>query len=206
MPDYRINLLPDKVYHIFSRAIGNDKLFLHEENYKFFLQKFKLHISPIADTFAYTLLSNHFHFLIRIKSLEEIKNYFRKVKRNKPFHIDIVSEFIMERFGNLLNSYTKSFNKRNKRKGGLFIDTMRRVEIADDAQLGVIIFYIHKNAVHHQYCKKIAGWQWSSYNSILSNAPTMLLRDEIIDWFGGTVPFIKFHEQPIYLKDDSIED
>jgi putative transposase len=206
MPDYHIPLFPDKTYHIFSRAIGREKLFLSEENYKFFLQKYKLHISPAADTFAYTLLPNHFHFLIRIKSLEEIKNYFPKIKGNKPFHIDIVSEFIMERFGNLLNSYTKSFNKRNKRKGGLFIDTMRRVEIADDAQLGAIIFYIHKNAVHHQYSKTIAEWQWSSYNSMLSKAPTMLLRDEVIDWFGGIEQFIKFHEQPIYLKDDSIED
>jgi putative transposase len=83
---------------------------------------------------------------------------------------------------------------------------MRRVEIADDAQLGAIIFYIHKNAVHHQYSKTIAEWQWSSYNSMLSKAPTMLLRDEVIDWFGGIEQFIKFHEQPIYLKDDSIED
>jgi putative transposase len=113
---------------------------------------------------------------------------------------------MMERFGNLLNSYTKSFNKGNKRRGGLFIDTMRRVEITDDAQLGAIIFYIHKNAVHHHYSKTIAEWQWSSYNSILSKAPTTLLRDEVIEWFGAKEQFIKFHQQPIYLKVDSIED
>ena len=138
--------------------------------------------------------------------MEEIEIYFPKVKGKKHFHFDIVSEFIMERFGNLLNSYTKSFNKRNKRKGSLFIDTMRRVEIADDAQLGAIIFYIHKNAVHHQYSKTIAEWKWSSYNSILNKASTILLRDEVIDWFGALEQFIRFHEQPIYLKDDSIED
>lgn len=66
------------------------------------------------------------------------------MKSNKSFDIEKVSEFIMERFGNLLNSYTKSFNRRNNRKGTLFIDTMRRVEITDDAQLGAIIFYIQK--------------------------------------------------------------
>jgi len=83
---------------------------------------------------------------------------------------------------------------------------MRRVEIADDAQFGTIVFYIHKNAVHHQYIKAINEWQWSSYNSFLSNSPSMLMRDEVLDWFGGKDHFIKFHEQPIYLKDDSIED
>jgi len=200
MPDYHIPLLPDKVYHIFTRAIGDEKLFLDDENYKFFLQKYKLHILPIAETFAYNLLPNHFHFLIRIKSFEEIKRHFSDVKSNKSFDIEKVSEFIMERFGNLLNSYTKSFNRRNNRKGALFIDTMRRVEITDDAQLGAIIFYIHKNSVHHQYSKTITEWPWSSYNSLLSKSPTTLLREEIMEWFGGKDQFITFHKQPIYLK------
>jgi putative transposase len=55
MTDYHIPLLPDKIYHIFTRAIGDEKLFLDDENYKFFLQKYKLHILPIAETFAYNL-------------------------------------------------------------------------------------------------------------------------------------------------------
>ena len=122
------------------------------------------------------------------------------MKSNKSFDIEKVSEFIMERFGNLLNSYTKSFNRRNNRKGALFIDTMRRVEITDDAQLGAIIFYIHKNSVHHQYSKTITEWPWSSYNSLLSKSPTTLLREEIMEWFGGKDQFITFHKQPIYLK------
>jgi putative transposase len=69
MPDYFIPLLPDRTYHVFSRANGCDKLFLDENNYKFFLGRFKIHISPIADTFAYNLLPNHFHFLIRMNSV-----------------------------------------------------------------------------------------------------------------------------------------
>ena len=107
---------------------------------------------------------------------------------------------------NLLNSYTKSFNKRNKRRGGLFIDTMRRVEALDDSQFGTTIFYIHKNAVHHQYTTGIDEWAWSSYRSLLATSATMLLRDEVIEFFGGKEGFEKFHQQTIYLKDDSIED
>ncbi len=205
MPNYHIQLLPDKVYHIFSRAIGKEKLFLDEENYKFFLRKYKLHIAPIADTLAYNLLPNHFHFLIRVKAVDEIKSFFLEVKDKSNLDIEKLPEFIMERFGNLLNSYTKSFNKKNNRRGGLFIDRMRRVEILDDPQLGAIIFYIHKNAVHHQYVKTILDWPWSSYHSILSKAPTMLLRNEVIEWFGGIDQFIIFHQQPIYVKENSIE-
>ncbi len=32
----------------------------------------------------------------------------------------------MERFSNFLNSYTKSFNKANNRKGALFMDYLKR--------------------------------------------------------------------------------
>lgn len=204
MPDYNIPLLPDCTYHIFSRANGNEKLFLNEENYRFFLGRLKIHILSIADIFAYNLLPNHFHFLIRIKSLEEIKANFLLVKKNKSLDNEKVSEFVMERFGNLLNSYTKSFNRRNNRKGGLFMDNMRRVEILDDSHFASEIFYIHKNAVHHQYVTSIDEWRWSSYKSILSKLSTMLLRDEVIDFFGGRKGFIKFHRQPIQQKDNSI--
>ena len=136
----------------------------------------------------------------------EIKSHFLETKRNKYFDIENVPEFIMERFGNLLNSYTKSFNKRNKRKGGLFIDTMRRVEVLDDNQFGSTVFYVHKNAVHHHYTEAIDKWYWSSYNSLLSSSHTMLLRNEVMEFFGGKEGFKKFHEQIIYLKDSCIED
>jgi putative transposase len=206
MPDYHIPLLPDHTYHVLSRAIGKEKLFLEDANYKFFLEKYKLHISPIAETFAYKLLPNHFHFLIRIKSVEEIEKYFKLKKRKHEFTIESAPEFAMERFGNLLNSYTKSFNKQYNRKGGLFIDTMRRIEVTEDHQLGSVIFYIHKNAVHHRYVSKIEQWRWSSYHSFLSIAPTLLLRKEVLDFFGGREQFITFHQQPIYPKGDFLDE
>jgi REP element-mobilizing transposase RayT len=199
-------LLPDCTYHIFSRANGNERLFLKDENFIFFLNKFKLHILPIADIYAYNLLPNHFHFLIRIKSLNEIKSLFIKIKRNKPFDEELVPEFVMERFGNLLNSYTKSFNKYNQRRGGLFMDTMGRVQVVTDNDLASEIFYIHKNAVHHQYVSKIEDWRWSSYKSLVSVQPTLLLREEVLDFFGGKEPFIKFHRQAIYPKEKWLDD
>jgi len=29
----------------------------------------------------------------------------------------------------------------------------------------------------------------------------MLLRDEVLDWFGGIKGFIDYHSQPVYLKE-----
>ncbi len=106
----------------------------------------------------------------------------------------------MERFLNLFNSYTKAYNKTYNRKGALFINYLKRVELKDEAQFGATIFYIHKNTVHHQYCKKIHDWKWSSYLSLLSTLPTNLLRSNVIKWFGDEEAYIKYHQQPIDIK------
>lgn len=74
--------MPSGFYHIFSRANGNEKLFHSPENYRFFLEKYWQYIVPVADSFAYCLLPNHFHFLIQIRSAEELAKYY--VGKKKP--------------------------------------------------------------------------------------------------------------------------
>ena len=200
MPDYYMPLHPDNIYHVFNRAVGNEKLFRQERNYEFFLSKYLKHILPIADTYSYCLLPNHFHFLIRMKCLENIEAHYLKMKKDKKFSLEIVPDFLMERFSNLFNSYTKAYNKIYDRKGALFIDYLKRVELKDEAQFGATIFYIHKNPVHHQYRKKIDEWKWSSYPSLISASPTNLLRSDVINWFGDEEAFIRYHQQQIDIK------
>ena len=198
--NYYQPLLADTSYHIMSRAIGSEKLFLNDENYAFFLRRFDTYISPIADVYAYNLLPNHFHAIINIKPLDQLLPLYRAVKKSTTIYETWQPDFVMQQFSNLLNSYAKSFNIKNERKGSLFME-MCRIPILKDSQLSATIFYVHKNAVHHGYCKGIADWPWSSYHSILSKSPTKLKRKEVIEWFGNEEEFIKFHSQEIYLKD-----
>ncbi|MAX79395.1 MAG: hypothetical protein CL843_04365 [Crocinitomicaceae bacterium] len=46
-------LEPEGMYHIYNRANGHEQLFLHAENYRFFLEKYQHYISPIAQTRFY---------------------------------------------------------------------------------------------------------------------------------------------------------
>ena len=201
MPDYHIPLIPNKTYHVFSRAIGNERLFREPTNYQFFLSRFHKHVSPVADNLSYCLLPNHFHSMLRIKNELFIKEHFYEVKKKKLFTPELASDFIMERISNLMNSYTKAYNKMYKRRGSLFIDYCRRVEINNDAQFGATIFYIHKNPVHHGYCDAIEKWHWSSYHEFASGKPSSLCRQEVLEWFGGVKGFMAYHQQPIYLKE-----
>ncbi|KQR72301.1 hypothetical protein ASF92_03140 [Pedobacter sp. Leaf176] len=102
-----------------------------------------------------------------------------------------------------LNSYAKAFNKQNKRKGALFLDFTRRIEIKDESYFSKLINYIHQNPVHHQFCKLPEDWDYSSYNSIISiNKKSKLERNAVFDWFGGIEEFIAFHKKEKFSNFD----
>jgi putative transposase len=199
-------LLPDHTYHLFSRAVGNEPLFVVDDNYHFFLRKLKQHTDPVCRLYCYSLLPNHFHLLVKIRGEEEIIQHFETIKKQtyQPMQHHL-PDFIMERFGNLLNSYSKAFNKLYKRKGSLFMDYMRRSVVKEEADFTSYVWYIHKNAVHHHLARRVGAWKYDSYQSIISDAPTLLLRDELIEWFGNKNEFIKFHQQEVWSRRFELE-
>lgn len=200
--NYYVPFLPGEMYHVVSRATGNELLFKEQDNYRFFLRRFEKYISPVAEIYAYALLPNHFHFLIEIKPYEVLLQLCYSNKKLVPESKlqELLQTFVMQQFSNLLNSYSKAFNKKYNRKGSLFMDYLRRVQIADDEQFLATVFYIHKNPVHHGLCKNIQDWRWSSYNDILSDTATKIERQKITDVFEGREKFIAYHDQPIHLK------
>ena len=204
MADYHLPLFPGEYYHVLSRAVGSEKLFRSDENRRFFLRRYVKYIQPLADTFAYCLLPNHFHFLIRIKPGDELRQLYTVLKPRSFFDPEAVPEFIMQQFSNFLNSYAKAFNKMYNRKGALFIDYLRRVEVKSENQFRATLFYIHKNPVHHQYVDKIEEWHWSSFKTIVGTETTILMRAEVLDWFDGVKGYMQYHQQAIYPKETMI--
>jgi hypothetical protein len=55
-------------YHIYNHGVGARDLFRCEENYLHFLSLYDKFIEPVAETYAWVLMPNHFHVLVRIKS------------------------------------------------------------------------------------------------------------------------------------------
>jgi REP element-mobilizing transposase RayT len=71
----------DKFYHIYNRGIDKKPIFLNEDNYHFFIRKYQKYIWPVAETVAYCLMGNHFHFIIKIRSLDELAALPQKPER-----------------------------------------------------------------------------------------------------------------------------
>ncbi|MDB5208714.1 MAG: hypothetical protein JWR72_3789 [Flavisolibacter sp.] len=197
MQDYHIPLYPGGLYHILNRANGDEKIFKEEQNYFYFLTKYRQHIGPVANTLAWCLLPNHYHFLVRIKPAETISERFEVKKKKKPEDDTLLPGFIVQQFSNWQNGYAKAVNKMYRRRGSLFMDYIRRVEIDKDMQFGNTVFYIHKNPVHHGFGINIGGWPWSSYKEYVTKQFGLVDSKEVIEWFGTMENFLQFHQQPI---------
>jgi putative transposase len=169
-----------KYYHIYNRGINSDVLFKETGNYEHFLKLYDIHIEPMAETYAWCLMKNHFHFLIRIKDVEEIKSE----KNILP----------SQSFSNLFNAYTKAFNKKYNRHGALFERPFKRKSIEDENYFQNGITYIHNNPVHHNICEHPLNYPWSSYTTCLSDKPTKLKRKEVMALFDDIENFKYVHE------------
>lgn len=187
-----IPLEPNKTYHLFNRANGNEIIFANDGNYRFFLQKYTEHISGIADTFCYCLMPNHFHFLLRIK--EESALTFPKFETlEKLTMAQTLEKLLSKQFSNFFSSYSQAFNKQQGRKGSLFMKNFKRNIVEDQTYLNKLVHYIHYNPVEAGLSASPADWKYSSYNSILSNSKTLLLRNEVIGWFDDLENFKYIH-------------
>lgn len=186
---------PDGYYHVYSHANGIENLFRCQENYRYFLVKYVQHVHPIAETIAYCLMPNHFHFLVRIRSADILHtNYARKYPAKVlPPNPDWAT-FTMQYFKNWLNAYTKAYNKVYKRRGALFLKFTKRKKVADDAYFNRLIVYIHRNPIHHRFVRRLTDWRYTSYLAMLSDAETHVSRQEVLDWFGGKEEFVRLHQ------------
>ena len=188
-------LYPDCFYHIYNHSVGNDNIFVTEENYKFFLERYIYYIYPIARTYAYCLLPNHFHFLVLIRSEQELNN-INEYKNNSN-----KEQFLSKQFSNLFSSYTQSFNKLYQRRGNLFIKSYKRKIVSDGAYYTKLICYIHYNPVHHNIVTNIYDWKYSSFLSLLKeNVNTKIEKEQVLKMFGNKDKFLDFHLKNRWLE------
>ena len=184
-------ILHGNYYHIYNRGNNGIDVFLDNDSYYHFLRLYAKYVEPIAETFAWCLLKNHFHLLVRIKDKNEIdENQLTYNTTEKPKVIDPSRQF-----SHLLNAYTQAINKRHNRTGSLFETTFERKLVTNEKYLQQLIFYIHNNPVHHGFVKQMSLYPWSSYDTVTSDKPTKLMRTEVIELFNDLENFVYFHNQ-----------
>jgi hypothetical protein len=184
-------LQPGCYYHIYNRGNNGEFLFREETNYEFFLHQYQKYLCPVADTFAYCLLRNHSHLLVRIgkKQSETCEVLPGKPHRSNPEPVIDPSRA----FSNFFNSYAKAMNSVYGRTGSLFQERFRRKEVEGMDALKIITLYIHTNPQNHGLVKDFHTYEHSSYHVLLGNESTFLQREEVMGWFGGRSGFDELH-------------
>ncbi len=181
---------PGRYYHVLNRGNNRENIFLEERNYTYFLQLYAKYVAPVADTFAYCLLHNHFHLLIRVKDVQESDSERSDSERSE--RSDRLNP-VTRGFTSLFQSYSMAINKACNRTGKLFQEHFARIEVTSDAYFTNLIFYIHFNPQRHGFVNDWRDWPWSSYPTLMSDRPTQLQRGEALDWFAGRARFAEFH-------------
>ena len=145
------------------------------------------------ETYAYCLLPNHFHILIRVR----------------PYHLFPQSDaipprdgiagapelIVSEQFRRLFIGYAQAINKQETRKGSLFQKPFKRKEVSHPSYFSRLVYYIHANPQKHDICDDFRLYEHSSYGRILTERPSKLFKKEVLEWFGGKNHYIDFHEK-----------
>ena len=189
-------------YHIYNRGAGKASIFFNEHDYYRFVEKYFYYLYVAAETYAWCLLNNHFHLLIRVRSVEEQYFIFKKIKSGFPKNSFYGDQYnspkpysVSQQLSHLFNSYTKTINRKTNRSGTFIEGSFKRKKIMDENHLLHIICYIHRNPIHHKITSNYSDYPYSSYKHMLSDDHLFIDTKTIIDRFGGINNFISSHKE-----------
>ncbi len=129
------------VYHILLRGINREAIFHDDEDMeRFLLSLMKCQEKSGFKLYAYCLMTNHNHFLIKEEKEE--------------------TGIIMKRIG---AGYVRWYNWKYNRCGHLFQDRFRSEAVEDESYLLTVLRYIHQNPVKAGMTKSVGDYRWSSY-------------------------------------------
>jgi len=168
-------LVTGETYHIFSKSIAGFKIFGSDENGLRLLNGIRFFRSRVPGQALSWLLKNDPG---RVAKVDRIGGGSRRVQliayciMQTHFHLllrqkteDGISVFM----GQLLNSYTRYFNLKHKRKGPLWEGTFQSVHVETDEQALHLTRYIHLNPVTAYLVNAPGEWKFSSYSEYVGS-------------------------------------
>lgn len=168
-------------YHIFHRSISAD-LFQDEDDYRTFLfylytylrpvkqvlklypeLPFRLQINNLSkeiDAFAYVLLPNHFHLILRQHQQSSIPRLMKQ----------------------LSNAYTEYYNKKYNHKGSITKGRYRAATLATQTQILELSRFIHLHPTLSSH-GRLLEYPWSSLQEYLDDSIDSFINKRLIRSF-----------------------
>lgn len=186
------NFEEDGMYHVYNRGVEKRDLFLDEQDHQLFLYYLLIYtvsldkvlpihphvparlqiknLSSEIEVLAYCLMPNHFHLLIKQKRINGVSRLLKQ----------------------LSNAYTKYFNNKYKRVGGLMQGRYKAVQVKTNEQLLHVSRYIHLNPLVSKLTDNLKNYQWSSYLDYIKKRDNQICTKDSILFFFTTVKYEEF--------------
>lgn len=187
-----------EIYHIFNKSISNYGIFKNLDNSQRFINVFEYYnnhfvtksysqfiirkkfdykniIYPVGNThckiLSYCIMPDHYHFLLRILDTGVFSKLINTIE----------------------DSFTRYFNIKFDRKGPLWQNSFKSVEIRSNEQLLHVSRYIHLNPTTNRLVDKPEDWIFSSYKDFISdkNLLNNLMKEISIDDIGDYKQFVE---------------
>ncbi len=148
----RMKLLTGQIYHLFKRGNRKAEVFHDRQDYLHFLWQLRdyLHEYPVT-LFAYCLMPNHYHLLVRQDGDNAISD-------------------MMQAFG---TSLSKTYNKKYDTVGSLFQGKFRDEHVGDTGYLMYLARYIHCNPVKQNSAPR---WKSGNFQTIAISSASAMTR------------------------------
>ena len=142
--------------HVMARGIERRDIFKDNKDRKAFLDRLAIILEETqTQCYAWALIPNHFHLLLRTGPTPLSK--------------------VMRR---LMTGYAVTFNKRHKRTGHLFQNRYKSIVCEEDSYLLELIRYIHLNPLRAGLVKNLKDldkYLWAGHSTILGNRKNPLI-------------------------------
>ena len=134
------------IYHVMLRGINQQVIFEEDEDFEKFLSVLNdcKEVSGFK-LFAYCLLGNHVHLLLKVGK-EELDQIFKRIGVR----------------------YVYWYNFKYGRTGHLFQDRFRSEPVDDERYFIAVLKYILRNPVKAQLCEKAEEYRWSSSSEYIA--------------------------------------
>ncbi|GJL78321.1 MAG: hypothetical protein NPINA01_13100 [Nitrospinaceae bacterium] len=135
-----------------NRGLNRTLIFSDKKDYETFLSTLEEGCRLFnVNLYAYCLMPNHYHLLIRTPSGN------------------------LSRFMRHLNGvYTQRYNREHRRDGPLYRGRFKSILVQDDAYFIEVVRYIHKNPVKAKMVDRLSGFNWSSHKSYMGKKDSIL--------------------------------
>ena len=157
---------PGTLHHVIIRGIEKKNIVKNEYDRKDFVKRLgRLSTETETAVFAWALLSNHAHILLR-SSDSGISHFMRR----------------------LLTGYAINYNLRHKRHGHLFQNRYKSIICEEDSYFRELVRYIHLNPLRANLVDnldELDQYFWSGHSVLVGKQKNDWQdRDYVLGWFG----------------------